>query len=104
MKRRIGRPSKYVAIIEHLDPQKIYAPADIAAFAKSKGLLQTKAQLDMNLLYRRLRIAMGRISKLRGFPEKGDGIISPPGQASRHGWYGHRWQQAHKGHHLRICD
>lgn len=96
MRRPIGRPIKYRKIIEKLEPDTLYTPATIAAFAEAQDLLEETPQENHKLLKQRIRIALGRFSNNRHFPDEGDGMVTIRGQAPTPGWFGWRWQNAIK--------
>lgn len=96
MRRSIGRPMKYGVILEKLDPNALYTPATIAAFAEQVGLLDRSDQKQRRLAKQRIRIALGRFSNNHNFPDEGDGMVTIRGQAPTPGWFGWRWQAAIK--------
>ncbi len=93
MSNPIGRPMKYDRILTALDNEEIYSPAAIARFARDHGFLkgdEATIRLDMQ----RIRIALGRLSNNRSFPDEGDGLVAVKGQKPIPGWYGSRWKRA----------
>ncbi len=94
-RRPVGRPMKYDIIIRKLDDQVLYSPASIAGFAEQSGILTqfiTKT-VDRQKAKRRIRLALGRLSNLHDFPDKGDGHVLLAGQAPIPGWFGWRWKE-----------
>jgi len=96
MRKSIGRPMKYGRIIVKLDPNSLYTPATIAAFAEQIGLLDHSDPNQRRLAKQRIRIALGRFSNNHNFPDEGDGMVTIRGQAPTPGWFGWRWQAAIK--------
>ena len=85
---------KYRNIIVKLDPNTLYTPATIAIFAEEFGFLDTSDFRRLRLAKQRIRIALGRFSNNRQFPDEGDGMVTIRGQAPTPGWFGWRWQEA----------
>jgi len=96
MQRPVGRPMKYRSIIEKLEADLLYTPASIAAFAEEANLLESTDPNRLKLAKQRIRIALGRFSNNRQFPDEGDGMVTLRGQAPTPGWFGWRWQAAIK--------
>lgn len=94
MTNPIGRPSKYGHLIRQLDPQILYSPASIAQWARNNDYLQGETDRKRRLQYQRIRIALGRFSNNRKFPDEGDGMLTLRGQAPCPAWFGWRWQNA----------
>lgn len=92
----VGRPEKYRAILNQLEPHGLYTPATIANKALAMGLGNFDASRRSKLTHQRVRIAMGRKSNNHQFPDEGDGMVTLPGQAPCPGWFGWRWQNSLK--------
>jgi len=87
----IGRPRKYMPIINQLDPHTLYTPAMIAQIAIDQSQPLTEAQRKQT--YTRVRITLGRYSNTHDFPDEGDGMVTLKGQAPCPAWFGWRWQK-----------
>ena len=97
MTKSVGRPLKYKAILKALAANTIYTPASIAHFAAVQQLLPGSAQKTA-VMKTRVRIALGRLSNARAFPDEGDGQVFRPKQRPTPGWFGWRWQSALEEH------
>ncbi len=91
-----GRPPLYSVILNVLDARDVYSPASIADFVATHGLidvLHPEPGLDLAFKKNRTRIALGRHTAIREFPQNGDAYIQFKGRwfAAWHGW---RWQGA----------
>ena len=91
-RRPIGRPSKYSYILRQLVDNDLYTPATVADFALEKGLIKGEDAKALRLARQRVRIAMGRWTNNKGFPDEGDGHIVLKGQSPTPGWFGWRWK------------
>lgn len=87
---------KYNDLIQALERGEIYTPATVAAFADKHGYVEELDPDKRRNRLLRIRIAMGRLSNNRAFPDCGDGMVTIRGQAPTPGWFGWRWQQAVK--------
>ena len=88
----IGRPMKYRKVIESLNDDDLHTPATIARHAMEAGLISLDHP-DPGLARLRIRIALGRFSNNRQFPDEGDGMVTVPGQSPTPGWFGWRWKE-----------
>jgi len=101
-----GPQGKYVTIIEALENNTLYTAAGIAQFAADQGLLDSLVQDQMEAepavddatrtVRQRIRINMGRLSRNRGFPGEGHGMVDIKGQAPMPGWRGSFWKEAYR--------
>ena len=95
MKNPLGRPPKYGHLIKQLDQHTLYCPASIAQWARDNDYFQGETDAKRKLQYQRIRIALGRFSNNKKFPDEGDGMVTLTGQAPCPGWFGWRWQQSY---------
>ncbi|MDJ0835088.1 MAG: hypothetical protein QNK37_01145 [Acidobacteriota bacterium] len=72
---------KYAQYIEALEDNRLYAAGTIPTVTNP-------------IERRRMRIAFIHFRKSRGFPDRGDGFLTIPGQAPFPGWFGWRWKAA----------
>ena len=90
----LGRPWKYRHFLVLLQDEPLYCPATIADLLVELNCRDVDGEPDPGLFRRRLRIAMARFAKKRGFPKHGDGMVDYDAQAPIVGWFGWRWKQA----------
>ena len=96
-RRPIGRPLKYGSVLEALEDEMLYSPADIADLALERGFKDGDPRVNPKLLRQRIRITMGRLGHNHQFPREGDGNVTRRGQAPTPGWLGSRWKGAMLG-------
>ena len=89
-RKKPGRPMKYTAFLERLSCEDLYTPAKIVREGREAGLLDTVEDTKIQSI--KIRHTLARLSRNRGFPKDGDGMVAIPGQASVPGWYGKRWK------------
>ncbi len=88
-----GRPPLYSVILSALDVREAYSPAMVSDFAAAHGFLgalHPEPSLDMAFKKNRTRIALGRHTTLKQFPQDGDTQIHFKGRWFS-AWYGWRW-------------
>lgn len=88
-----GRPPLYSIILSVLDARDLYSPATVSDFAAAHGLIEVihpEPGIDLAFKKNRTRIALGRHTALREFPQNGDAYIQFKGRWFT-AWYGWRW-------------
>ena len=91
---KAGRPLKYKALLDELEPGTVYTPAMIARFANEHRALFSKSKKDTQKTYQQIRICMAIFARTHRFPKEGDGLVFLSGQAPTVGWLGSRWKRA----------
>ena len=86
------RPFKKLTkdLIDFLDDESLYTPAQIAQIGLEKGLFDNEP--DIQKAKENCRKAFGAMSRKKEFPKSGDGIVIVKNQGPAFGWLGRRWK------------
>ena len=88
-----------------MDEGDLYSPAAIVKFAEENGFLKSDPDnpKERKLEKLRIRIAMGRYSNNKKFPDEGDGYLKIRGQAPVPAWFGWAMESGDRGIVLLLC-
>ena len=93
-RKGIGRPLKYVWVLDKLQSDQLYSAGMIGRLAKYLGYFDDLPSDEAKrIAQRNLRQTMVRRANLHEFPDEGDGIVTIRGQAPCPGWFGWRWKK-----------
>ena len=92
MRKRMGRPLKYLPLIESIEVDSLYSPAGICD--ANPGFFEVLAEEERQSVRGNIRHTLALFAKRHDFPPDGDGMVDLKGQRPAKAWLGRRWKDA----------